>query len=270
LLKGGKALQSQKTDSIVSSYEKLLRAYESKKSIEPLTAQNPDLSIEEAYQIQMRFIKEKVETGQTIVGKKIGLTSKAMQDMLGVDQPDYGHLLNTMVVKEGEHIKLSGLFQPKIEAEIAFVLNKELKGPSVTTEDVLHATEYVVPSLEIVDSRIKDWKITLADTIADNASCGLFIVGGTKIDPKEVDLKEIQMQLYKNKQFINEGTGKDVLGDPAACVAWLANKLSEYNVTLKAGEVILSGALSSAVEIHKGDKITASFTHLGELEAEVE
>jgi 2-keto-4-pentenoate hydratase len=263
-------VQNQITDNVVSYYEKLLQAYESQRSIEPLTSLESDLSIEEAYQIQMRFIKEKVETGQTIVGKKIGLTSKAMQDMLGVDQPDYGHLLNTMVVKEGEPIKLSTLFQPKIEAEIAFVLNKELKGPSVTTEDVLNATEYVVPSLEIVDSRIKDWKINLADTIADNASCGLFIVGEPKIDPREINLKEIHMQLYKNDQFINEGTGKDVLGDPAACVAWLANKLSEYNVTLKAGEVILSGALSSAIEIDKGDKITASFTHLGELEAKVE
>ncbi|WP_408011318.1 2-keto-4-pentenoate hydratase [Pseudalkalibacillus sp. A8] len=262
-------MQTQYTATVESAYEKLLQAYKNKISIAPLTSNFPDLSIEEAYQIQMKFIEEKVKEGQKVVGKKIGLTSEAMQDLLGVDQPDYGHLLDAMQLNEGEPIPLLYLFQPKVEAEIAFILESDLKGPDVTVEAVMNATAYVVPSLEIVDSRIQDWKITLPDTIADNASSGMFIIGGKKVKPQEVNLTDIRMQLFKNGDFVNEGTGADVLGDPAACVAWLANKLSDYGVTLKAGEVILSGALSAAVKVEKGDKITASFTSLGDLESEV-
>ncbi|WHY03541.1 fumarylacetoacetate hydrolase family protein [Neobacillus sp. DY30] len=211
-------------------------------------------------------ISRKVMDGQIVVGKKIGLTSFAMQKLLGVDQPDYGHLLDSMEVPNGGTIPMETLFSPKVEGELAFVLKKDLIGPGVTAEDVLDATDYIVPSIEIVDSRITDWKIKLEDTVADNASCGLFILGSQRFDPNGVDLTKIEMSLYKNGEFMNKGTGTDVLGHPATCVAWLANKLAEYDVTLKTGEIILSGALSAAVAAEKGDVFTAEFHQLGKVE----
>ncbi|MDR7080225.1 2-keto-4-pentenoate hydratase [Neobacillus niacini] len=234
-------------------------------SISPLTLQEPTLTIDDAYAIQVKRIELATMQGDRITGKKIGLTSFAMQDLLGVDQPDYGHLLESMYVEEGAAISLGQLFQPKIEGEIAFVLKEDLVGPNITVDDVLRATDYIVPSLEVVDSRIKDWKIKLEDTVADNASCGLYVLGSNKVNINNVDLKSIHMQLIKNNQVINEGKGTDVLGDPALCVAWLANKLSEYGVTLKAGEVILSGALSAAIVVEQGDHFTAKFTQIGEV-----
>ncbi|MEH6953800.1 2-keto-4-pentenoate hydratase [Neobacillus drentensis] len=247
-------------------YELLLQAEAAKQSITPLSDLYPELSVDEAYQVQLLAINEKVGSGERIVGKKIGLTSVAMQQLLGVDQPDYGHLLNSMEVSNSGIIHLDDLFQPKVEGEIAFVLRKDLKGPSVTIEDVLEATEYISPALEIVDSRITDWKITLADTIADNASSGLFVIGDERFSLTDLDLPSIEMNLFKNGVLINTGYGSDVLGHPAKCVAWLANKLSEYNVVLKAGEVILSGALSAAVVAEKGDRFTAGFSHIGKVE----
>ncbi|KZE38990.1 2-keto-4-pentenoate hydratase [Bhargavaea cecembensis] len=241
----------------------LKRAEAEKQSVSPLTELHPGMTVEDAYRIQLKAINEKVEGGRTITGKKIGLTSFAMQELLGVDQPDYGHLLDSMEVEPNGEIPLEQLFQPKVEGEIAFVLKKDLKGPDVTVEDVLDATEYVVPSLEIVDSRIRDWKIKLPDTIADNASCGLYVLGKEKFPLDGLDLAKIEMTLYKNGELMNSGSGADVLGHPANCVAWLANKLSEYDVTLKAGEIVLSGALSAAVEVREGDRFTAEFTELG-------
>jgi 2-keto-4-pentenoate hydratase len=247
-------------------YELLQQAEATKKSISPLTDVYPDLSVEDAYQVQLRAIKQKVQEGERIVGKKIGLTSVAMQNLLGVDQPDYGHLLDSMEVSNKGMISLDRLFQPKVEGEIAFVLRRDLTGPSVTVEDVLDATDYIAPALEIVDSRITDWKITLADTVADNASSGLFVIGEDRFSLKDIDLPSIKMNLVKNGERINSGYGSDVLGHPAKCVAWLANKLSQYNVELKAGEVILSGALSAAVAAEKGDVFTAEFSHIGKVE----
>ena len=248
---------------IQEAWQHLKQAEEEKKSVSPLTDLHPGLTVEDAYRVQLKAINEKVEGGRTITGKKIGLTSFAMQKLLGVDQPDYGHLLDSMEVKANGEIPLDGLFQPKVEGEIAFVLKKDLKGPYVSAEDVLDATDYVVPSLEIVDSRIKDWKIKLPDTIADNASCGLYVLGEEKFPLEGLDLAKIEMALYKNGELMNRGSGADVLGHPANCVAWLANKLSEYDVTLKAGEIVLSGALSAAVEVREGDRFTAEFTELG-------
>lgn len=235
-------------------------------SIAPLTEQVENLSIHEAYYVQLRRIEKAVKAGDRISGKKIGLTSLAMQKLLGVNQPDYGHLLQSMHVKTGETVSLKTLFHPKVEGEIAFVLKEDLVGPNIQVEDVYRATDYVLPSIEIVDSRIKDWKIKLEDTVADNASCGLYVLGEKQVKIDAIDLKGIHMKLLKNGQIVNEGKGTDVLGDPALCVAWLANKLYEYGVTLKAGEVILSGALSAAVVAEPGDTFTARFTDFGDVE----
>ncbi|MEH7333842.1 2-keto-4-pentenoate hydratase [Neobacillus drentensis] len=251
---------------VEQAYKHLLEAEAEKKMVTPLTDLYPDMTVEEAYHVQIKAIDEKVLDGQQIVGKKIGLTSFAMQKLLGVDQPDYGHLLDRMEVANNGIIALDQLFQPKVEAEIAFVLRKDLQGPSLTMEDVLEATDYIVPALEIVDSRIIDWRIKLQDTIADNASCGLYVLGDEKFSVADLDLTQIEMKLFRNGELMNTGYGSDVLGHPAACVAWLANKLSEYNVILKAGEVILSGALSAAIAADKGDRFTAGFTGLGKVE----
>ncbi|AGK54542.1 2-keto-4-pentenoate hydratase [Bacillus sp. 1NLA3E] len=250
---------------IRSFAEMLVKAETSRIGMDPLTLLEPNLSIGEAYSIQLENINKKVSKGQRITGKKIGLTSKAMQDLLGVNEPDYGHLLNTMIIENGGEISCTGLLQPKVEAEIAFKLKKELTGPNVTVADVILATDYIVPSLEIVDSRIKDWQIKLVDTIADNASSGLYVLGGTPTKVDDVDLELMGMAFYKNGVIANTGAGAAALGNPAICVAWLANKLAEYNISLKAGEIILSGALSAAVEAKPGDVFTAKFACLGEV-----
>lgn len=231
----------------------------------PITSLNSELSVKEAYQIQLENIRRKLTQGQRIVGKKIGLTSLAMQNLLGVDEPDYGHLLDSMVIENGGAISMEQVLQPKVEAEIAFILKKELRGPNVTALDVVQATDYIVPALEIVDSRIKDWKIKLPDTIADNASSGFYVLGGKPTKISEVDLELMGMVFSKNGEIANTGVGAAALGNPANCVAWLANKLSDFDIPLREGEVILSGALSAAVEAGAGDVFTARFAHIGQV-----
>ncbi|WP_102027629.1 2-keto-4-pentenoate hydratase [Salirhabdus sp. Marseille-P4669] len=244
--------------------EALFEADTTKSSIAPITA-SVSLSVKEAYQIQLENVKRKLSLGHRIVGKKIGLTSKAMQSMLGVNEPDYGHLLDSMALENGADVEVSTLLQPKVEGEIAFVLKEDVKGPHVTAMDILKATDYIVPAIEIVDSRIKDWKITLPDTIADNASSGLYVLGGKPTKVSDIDLELIGMVLMKNGEVANTGVGAAALGNPAVCVAWLANRLAEFNIALHAGEVILSGALSAAIEGQKGDQFTVKFAHLGEV-----
>ncbi|MGX9135619.1 2-keto-4-pentenoate hydratase [Rummeliibacillus sp. JY-2-4R] len=251
------------TTAITQAYEQLKGAIKDHISIQALTEANPDFTVEEAYQVQLKLIADELEAGRSVTGKKIGLTSLAMQNLLGVDQPDYGQLLNNMAVENNGTIETATLFQPKVEGEIAFILKEDLVGPNVTEEQVLAATAFVVPSLEIVDSRIKDWQIKLADTVADNASCGLYVLGNQQTEVESLDLTKVTMRLLQNGSVINEGSGADVLGHPATCVAWLANKLFEYGVTLKKGEIILSGALTAAVVAKPGDTFTAEFSDIG-------
>lgn len=243
----------------------LAQAEELRHGVAPLTELNPELTVDDAYQVQLHTIATRVANGEKVIGKKIGLTSLAMQHMLGVNQPDYGHLLDGMVIDNGGTIITKQVLQPKVEGEIAFVLKKDLQGPKVTVMDVLAATDYVVPALEIVDSRIHDWNIKLEDTVADNASSGLYVLGDKKVALDGLDLAQMGMVLYKNGEMLNTGVGAAALGHPATCVAWLANKLSDYGITLKAGEVILSGALSAAVAGEPGDHFQARFAHLGEV-----
>lgn len=258
-------MSSNPTEKAVKFADHLAQATIQRQGVAPLTAIDPDLTIDEAYQVQLVTINRMVEEGQRIVGKKIGLTSLAMQKLLGVDQPDYGHLMDSMVVENGGTISFNRVLQPKVEAEIAFILKKDLVGPRVTVTDVLQATDYVVPALEIVDSRVADWKIKLQDTVADNASSGLYLLGGKPLKVDQLDLAQVGVVLYKNGEIMNTGVGAAALGHPAICVAWLANKLHEFGITLKAGEVILSGALSAAVNAEPGDYFQARFAHLGEV-----
>lgn len=258
-------LSKDNSISINNFAENLFNAEQSRQGITPLTEESPDLSVEDAYQIQLKNVQKKVSEGKRITGKKIGLTSLAMQESLGVDEPDYGHLLDEMIVENQGTIPFNRVMQPRVEAELAFVLKKDLVGPNVSTLDVLQATNYVVPALEIVDSRVKDWKIKLPDTIADNASSVLYVLGDKPFAVSEYNLKQTGMVLHKNGKICNTGVGAAALGDPAYCVAWLANKLTEFNISLKAGEVILSGALSAAVSAEVGDFFQARFANMGEV-----
>jgi 2-keto-4-pentenoate hydratase len=241
----------------------LVAAERQRTPLPPLTETYPELAISEAYAVQLAAIEQKITQGARVVGKKIGLTSKVMQQMFAVDQPDYGHLLDTMTVANGGEAPMMRLLQPRVEGEIAFLLKQELRGPGVTEAQVLAATESVMPAIEIIDSRIRDWKIKLADTIADNASSGLFVLGDTRTLVRDVDLRLVGMVLEKNGEIVGTGAGAAALGNPASAVAWLANKLAEFGLSLNAGEVILSGSLAVAPPVTNGDVITVQFAQLG-------
>lgn len=229
------------------------------------TASNPSMTAEDAYAVQLENIARKVSAGEHIIGMKIGLTSKAMQNLLHVNEPDYGHLTDTMLLLEGENCPIDELIQPKAEGELAFCLKKALKGPAVTIADVYNATGWVVPAIEIVDSRIKDWKITLLDTIADNGSSARFVLGGKMTPIAQVDMRLTGMTLEKNGELVNSGTCAEVWGNPAAAVAWLANKLFEFGIELKEGDIVMAGALTAAQPAARGDSITVSFHGMGSL-----
>lgn len=244
--------------------EQLYQAEESAAPIDPLTVTCPGLTVEQAYSIQLEGVAIRQERdSRKIVGKKIGLTSIAMQKAIGVNEPDYGHLFDHMLVREGEPISCSRLLLPKVEGEVAFVLNRRLKGPGVTIADVLRATEGVMASIEVVDSRVRDWKIKLPDTIADNASSARFVVGSRLVDPAGVDLRLLGMVFEKNGEVLGTGAGAAVMGHPASAVAWLANKLGEFGVALEEGEIVLSGAVTAAVDARAGDCFLISFSGLG-------
>ncbi|WP_227937785.1 2-keto-4-pentenoate hydratase [Alkalihalobacillus deserti] len=245
----------------------LLEAETTKRPIAPFTSSAEAISVDDAYQIQLEQIRRKVGNGATIVGKKIGLTSKVMQEMFNVSEPDYGHILDDMIYKNGDMVSLDRFIQPKVEFEIAFVLKKDLKGPGVTKDEVIEATDYVVPSIEIIDSRIKDWQFKYEDTVADNGSSAGAIIGRQPSKLSDLDLPTIKMNVFKNGELMDTATGEAVMGNPILAVAWLANALSRYDISLHAGEVILSGALSKAVPIEDGDTFTAEFDHIGNVSA---
>ena len=229
----------------------------------PLTERHPDITIEDAYHIQQRMLARRIAAGETVIGKKIGVTSKAVMNMLGVHQPDFGWLTDGMVFNEGESIPMNTLIQPKAEGEIAFVLKHDLQGPGVTAADVLRATEGVMACFEIVDSRIRDWKIKIQDTVADNASCGVFVLGDRMVDPREVDLATCGMVLEKNGEIVVTGAGAATLAHPVNAVVWLVNMLGSLGIGLKAGEVVLSGALGAMVPVSAGDNLRVSIGGIG-------
>ena len=234
-------------------------------TVAPLTAR-ADISVDDAYAIQLQNVQKVISLGHSVSGKKIGLTSEGIQKQLGVNEPDYGHLFAAMNCVDGL-VPTADLLQPKIEAELAFVLKKDLTGGRVSAQDVREATEYVQAAFEIVDSRVADWKIRLADTVADNASSGRYVLGSMQLPVDEVDLPSVSMKLYKNGEQLAEGSGSAVLGDPCVAVAWLANRLWDYGVPLKKGEVILSGAFSAAPPAVKGDVFEAVFSSFGTVKA---
>ena len=250
-------------DMIARCGDELYNAFVGRHTLAPLAERIPELTLDDAYRIQERFIARRVAAGETIVGKKIGVTSKAVQNLLGVYQPDFGQLTSGMVCKAGESIDLNALIQPKAEAELAFVLKRDLKGPGITAMDVIHATDYVAPCFEIVDSRIHNWKIGIRDTVADNASCGVYVLGDVRGDPRDIDLALAGMVLEKNGELFSTACGAAVQGSPANAVAWLANTLGTLGIPFLAGEVILSGSQSALVSVVDGDVLTCTIGGLG-------
>lgn len=245
--------------------EELFAALRHSKTLAPLTERHPDIQIEDAYRISLRLLSCREAQGERLIGKKIGVTSKPVQDMLGVFQPDFGFLTDAMQVADGSTVSLAGagLIQPRAEGEIAFMLKSDLQGPGVTREDVLAATAWVAPCFEIVDSRIHDWKIKIQDTVADNASCGVFVIGSQHSDPRALDLAAAAMQMWRNDVPAGSGLGSAVQGHPAEAVAWLANTLGAFGIPFKAGEIILSGSLAPLVPAAAGDRFTMQIEGLG-------
>ncbi|MBX3680786.1 2-oxopent-4-enoate hydratase [Cognatazoarcus halotolerans] len=251
------------TTTIERYGDALYQALIERTPIDPLTDREPEITIEDAYRIQLRMIQRRLDAGETIVGKKIGVTSKVVMNMLKVNQPDFGQMTSGMVFNEGEPIRVDSMIAPRAEAEVAFVLKHDLMGPGVTAADVLRATDCVMPCFEIVDSRIKDWKIKIQDTVADNASCGVLTLGGMRKRPRDLDLALAGMVLEKNGDIISTSTGAAVQGSPVNAVAWLANTLGRLGIGLKAGEVILSGSQSPLVPVVAGDSLSCSVGGLG-------
>lgn len=243
--------------------DELYRAFVTRQAVAPLTERGLELSVEEAYRIQQHLIARRVDAGEVVIGKKIGLTSETVQTMLNVRQPDFGHLLSGMVYNSGDAIPCATLIQPRAEGEIAFILKRDLVGPGVTSAEVLRATECVMPCFEIVDSRIRDWKIKIQDTVADNASSGAFVIGDRAVHPRQVDLKLCGMVLEKNGEVVDTGAGAAALGHPANSVAWLANTLGLLGMGLKAGEVILSGSLAGLIPLQAGDSMRVTIGGIG-------
>ncbi len=247
--------------------DELYNALRSQQSIAPLTEREPDITIDDAYYISLRMLNRRQEDGEKVVGKKIGVTSKVVQEMLGVHQPDFGFLTDAMTFANGAKVPVAGhLISPRAEAEIGFRLKKDLQGPGVTEADVLAATDAIMPCFEIVDSRIDNWKIAIQDTVADNASCGVYVLGEQEADPKDFDLPALKIRVWKNGEILSEGLDSAVQGNPLTAVAWLANTLGRFGIPFKAGEVILSGSLVPLEPVQAGDSLRMELEGIGDAE----
>lgn len=272
-------------DQVNELAERLYTAWREGSTLPPLVKQGFHTDIESAYRVSRRVLESRQRKhGERVIGKKIGVTSDAVQSMLNVFQPDFGFLTDSMWYADGARIAIAGtpaagtpaadnhavgrLIQPRGEGEIAFLLKSGLRGPGVTEEQVLQATDRIMPCLEIVDSRIEDWQITIQDTIADNASCGVFVLGSASADPRKLDLPALQMQMFKNGSLVSEGSGSAVQGSPLTAVAWLANTLGEMGIPFEAGEIILSGALVPLVPVGPGDRLRVTLAGVGECSCE--
>ncbi|MFD3428257.1 2-keto-4-pentenoate hydratase [Nocardia fluminea] len=243
--------------------DELARAEDDRVAVAPLVDRFPDIDVVDAYEIQLLNIQRRLRTGARVIGHKVGLSSKAMQQMMGVDEPDYGHLLADMEVFEDVPVDTSKFLLPRVEVEVGFILGADLPGEDCTEADVLAATVAYAPSIELIDSRINDWKIGLTDTIADNASSAGWVLGKERVAPGDIDIKAIDAVLTRNGEVIAEGRSDAVLGDPVIAVAWLARKVASFGVRLKAGDIVLPGSCTRAIDARPGDDFHAEFSGLG-------
>lgn len=239
-------------------------------AFEPLSERYPALDPPAAYAVQEEYVRLRTEDGARLIGRKIGCTSRAIQELFGIDTPDYGHLFDDMVVPDGGAIATSELIAPMVEPEIAFVLGEDLRGPGLTAEDVLRATVNVLPALEIIDSRIRDWRIVFADTVADNGSSARCVFGAPLAYDGSFDLVAERVRLLRDGAEFDAGDGAAVLGHPATSVAWLANAIAAYGSALRAGDYVLSGSMTRAAPVRPGETYVAAFDTLGSVSCRFE
>lgn len=267
---------SLSTETILEEARRHHLAEQERKQISAVTKQYPDMTISDAYEIQTAWVDLKLKEGRSIVGHKIGLTSKVMQRVMGIDEPDFGILLDDMVFKNNSHIKADQFLDPRIEVELAFYLKKELSGAELTIDQVFDATEYIVPSLELIAARSfrldpdTGYKRTVKDTISDNAANAGIILGDVHIIPEDIDMRWISSLLYKNGVIEESGVAAAVLDHPANGIIWLAKRYAEFGRKLLPGQIILSGSFTSAIKVEKGDYIKADFNSLGTIECHFE
>ncbi|ADI04654.1 2-oxopent-4-enoate hydratase [Streptomyces bingchenggensis BCW-1] len=253
--------------TLTEAADTLLAAYDTRVPVEPLVDKYPGLTLADAYEIQLVQIRRRVEAGARIKGHKVGLSSPAMQRQMGVGQPDYGHLLDDMFWLENAPVPASRFLQPRVEPEIAFVLKKSLTGPGVTVAEAAAAVDFVLPALELIDSRIRDWRIGIIDTIADNASSGGVVLGSTPARLTDVDLRLAGCTLHRNGDLVGTGASGAVLGSPLTSLVWLANTVGTRGVVLEAGHVVLPGSITASVPVAAGDTVTAAYAGLGSVTA---
>lgn len=254
--------------AVVELADRLWQAEAQRVPVAPLTDERPDLGPDEAYAVQRHNVERRVAAGAVLRGRKVGLTSRVSQELLGVHEPTFGALLDDMIVDDGEPIPLDELVAPRVEAEIAVVMGEDLAGPGVTTADALAAIGGLLPAIEVVDSRIADWRVRLSDTVADNASAARVVLGGKVTPPAGLDLRLLGVLFHRNGTPIDSGAGAAVLGNPARCVAWLANTLGALGAGLRRGDVVLPGALHRMVPVRPGDVFEARFAHIGNVTAQ--
>jgi 2-keto-4-pentenoate hydratase len=260
-------LTSERADELAAA---LYEARRTRVPVPPLTEADPDLTMADGYAVQQGVVRRYLDDGDRIVGYKLGLTSKPMQQMLGVDSPDFAPVMASHVNIDGASIALSDYIAPKLEAEIALVLGADLAGPDCTPLDVLRAVEGVVASIELVDSRVADWRITLPDTVADMASSGAIIVAGRTVPVADVDLRTLGMVFTRDGEVIATGAGAAALGNPAAAVAWLVRTLHPLGASLPAGSIVMTGALHAAVPVTAGETYRAEFDRLGAVSVRID
>jgi len=248
----------------------LMHAERTQAPIGPLSGVYPAMDAAEAYRVQQVQVEARQAAGESIVGWKVGLTSAAMQQQLGVDQPDYGPVLSGWYLADGSSIRRDSLIAPRVESEIGFVLKAPLAGPGVTRDDVLLATEAVTAAIEVIDSRIRDWQLTLVDTVADMASSARVVLGPARIPPAEVDLRLVGVVLERDDEVVETGAGAAVLGDPALAVAWAANTLGALGVVMQPGHIVIPGAMHASVPAEVGQSFVARFDRLGSVSVRFE
>lgn len=250
-------------DQLTKIADDLADAEESRSMIPLLTAQYPDMVVEDSYAVQAKWVERGIAEGRRLVGRKIGLTSKVMQAATGISEPDYGAIFDDMVYENGSEIPFDRFSNVRIEVELAFVLKDDLAGPDVTIFDVLRATEYVVPALEILSSRIEMQGRTIVDTISDNAAMGAMVYGGNPMAPDAIDMRWVSALLYRNQTIEESGVAAAILNHPATGVAWLAGKLDQHGDTLKAGDIVLAGSFTRPMWVERGDTVLADYGPMG-------
>ncbi|CAM3495002.1 2-keto-4-pentenoate hydratase [Kibdelosporangium persicum] len=247
-------------DQRIDAADRLYAAERDRSPIAPLVRDYPGIDAVDSYEIQLHNIRRRA---RPVLGHKVGLSSEAMQQMMGVNEPDYGHLLDDMALSEDVPVDTGRYCYPRVEVEVGFVLGADLPGEGCTEDDVLAATEFLAPAIELIDSRIVDWQISLPDTIADNASSAGFVLGAARVRPSEVDIRGIDAVLWRNGSEVAKGRSDAVLGNPVTAVAWLAGKVASFGVRLRAGHIVLPGSCTRAIDARPGDSFRAEFSGLG-------